>query len=220
MGRVGADAFERWLEAQRQADAIVARTRRRYPYTLGKRNDFATAETLKSVDIAAGTSIAGTAIGIINTSPTWPGSLGVTGQQSEGGFWRQGKSVLGWLLGTTTTGATPGTITIELRLDSTTGTVLCASAATTLLASQTTSVWQMKFHVTCRSVGTAGTVMAIGHWEMNTLLLAAGGLFMPATAPAVATMDTTANHNFVVCVTESNAGTSSITQLGYWIARN
>jgi hypothetical protein len=63
-------------------------------------------------------------------------------------------------------------------------------------------------------------VMAIGKWEAATALAAAGSYFIPATAPATAVMDTTANQSFVVCVTESQAGTSSIVQQAYWLMRN
>jgi hypothetical protein len=214
------EQLERWLQARREAEAIVRDAERRYAFARGMRGDFATAEVCKSVDVAAGTSIAGTSIGIINTSPTWPGSLGATGQQSEGGFWRQGRAVMGRFWGTTTTSTTPGTLTIDLRLDTTGGTLLVTSGALTLIASQTTSSWKLEFDVTCRTVGTAGTVMAMGKFEAGAAIFAAGSAFLPATAPATATMDTTANHNFVVCVTETNASTSSITQLAYWLARN
>lgn len=182
--------------------------------------DYATAEALKAVDIGAGTSIAGTSIGIINTSPTWAGSLGATNQQSEGAFWRPGKVVQLLARGTTTTGATPGTLTIDLRLDTTGGTALVTSGALTLLASQTTSSWELSLEVVCRTIGTGGTVWVMGRWTAGTALFAAGTAFLPATAPGTATMDTTLNHSFVLCVTESNAGTSSITQQAFWIARN
>jgi hypothetical protein len=180
--------------------------------------DRATAEVVHGVDIAAGASIAGTTIGIIETSPVWPGS--VPGNQVGGSFWQVGSVVQGIVRGTTTTGATPGTLTIDVRLDTTGGTLLCTSGALTLLASQTTSSWELYVDIICRSTGTSGTVMAMGRWTAGTALLAAGSALLPATAPAVATMDTTTNHSFVVCVTESNAGTSCIVQQSIWVARN
>ena len=182
--------------------------------------DYATAEVLKGVDIGAGPSIAGTTIGIINTSPNWAGSGTGTGQQSDGGFWRVGKTIQLLTRGTITTGATPGTITFDLRLDTTGGTALVTSGALTLLASQTTSSWDIAIEVVCRTLGSSGTVMTMGKFTAGTALFAAGNAYLPATAPATATMDTTANHVFVLCVTESQAGTSCLTQQAFWIARN
>lgn len=180
--------------------------------------DRATAEVVHAVAIAAGSSIAGTTIGIIDTSPPWAGS---TPTNTVGGsVWQVGTIVQGIIRGTTTTGATPGTITIDLRLDTTGGTVLVTSGAITLLASQTTSSWELYYDVICRSTGSSGTVMAMGRWTTGTALVAAGGALLPATAPATATMDTTTNHQFVVCVTESQAGTSSVVQQSIWVARN
>jgi len=182
--------------------------------------DSASAEVIHGVDIAAGTSVAGTTIGIINTSPTWAGSGSGTTQQSGGGFWAVGRSVKGYVRGTTTTGATPGTITIDVRLDTTGGAAVMTSGALTLLASQTTSSWELFFDITCRTLGSAGTLFGMGRWTAGTALFAAGSAMLPATAPATTTIDTTANHVFVVCVTESQAGTSSITQMAIWGARD
>jgi hypothetical protein len=182
--------------------------------------DYASAEVNKSADIAAGPTISGVTIGIINTSPTWAGSGTGTGQQADGGFWRQGRSIQVILRGVATTGATPGTLTFDWRLDTTGGASLGASPAITLLASQTNAVWKFEGDITCRSVGTAGTLWGQGDLTFATALVTAGLGMAPASAPTTATIDTTANHVIVVCVTLSQAGSSFTTQQAYWRVRN
>lgn len=185
-----------------------------------RRFDYASAEVSKSVDVAAGPAISGTTIGIINTSPTFSGSGTGTGQQADGGFWRQGRSIQVILRGVCTTGATPGTLTFDWRLDTTGGASLGASAAITLLANQTAATWKFEGDIVCRSVGTGGTLWGQGDLTFNTALVATGLGMMPATAPATAAIDTTANHVFVVCVTLSQAGSSFTTQQAFWRVRN
>lgn len=187
---------------------------------LERHYDSASAEVTRSVDIAAGTTIAGTTIGIINTSPTFPGSLGVTGQASGSGFWQIGRTIEVVLRGIATTGATPGTMLFEIREDTTGGTSIAASATVTLLASQTNVTWEFRADIVCQSLGTAGKIWTQGHWMCNEALFAPNLIFVPASAPAQVTLDTTANHSFVVCTTFSQAGTSMTTEQAFWRVRN
>ncbi len=182
--------------------------------------DYASAEVTKSSDVAAGPAISGTTIGIISTSPTWAGSGTGTNSSADGGFWRQGRSLEVILRGVATTGATPGTLTFDWRLDATGGASLGASAAITLIASQTTSAWEFRGDITCRTIGTGGTLWGQGVLSFNTALVAANTVMVPASAPTTATIDTTANHTIVACVTLSQAGSSFTTQQAFWRVRN
>jgi hypothetical protein len=210
-------AYERF---EREAQEFLRATARRYPWTLGKRNDLVTYETSPRVDIAAGTAISGTAEGVISTSPTYAGSGASTPSAGTGGFWYVGRAIEVVLRGVATTGGTPGTLILNWRLDTTGGASLGASATITLLASQTTIAWEFRGDIVCRSLGTTGTLWAQGHLLTNVVYIAENLVMVPPNAPATATIDTTANHVFVVTALQSQAGSSMTTQQAFWRTRN
>lgn len=104
---------------------------------------------------------------------------------------------------------TPGTITMKMRYgaSSTTGVALATSAAYAPdpTAAATTVTDCITYWIVCRSTGTAGTVMCIGQWNGNdfddasatTLKGNLDSTMIPASAPAVATIDTTVATNFL-----------------------
>jgi hypothetical protein len=76
-------------------------------------------------------------------------------------FNKEGRKLKIAAFGKMTTGATPGNLVFELLFGTNAdanGASLCASAAITLIASQTNIVWGCEFYVQCRSKGAAGTL--------------------------------------------------------------
>jgi hypothetical protein len=190
--------------------------------------DSASAEVLSAVDIAAGVSEAGTTEAAIGISPTYSGSGAAVGTQTTasrvGGsvFWKPGLTIEFILRGTITTGVTPGTLILNCRLDSITGASIWISPTLTLLASQATVSTEIKGDIVCRSVGTAGTLFGMGKYLTDTTLIAAPAHIgmLPKTAPVVATIDTTANHQIIITALFNNAGSSFISQQQFWRTRD
>lgn len=103
-------------------------------------------------------------------------------------YWWAGKQIELNIFGRITTAATPGNLTMALFYGTgadANGVSLVASAAQTLIASQTNISWRVKFYVRCISIGAAGTFFADGDGQFGTAVIAAGGFMMPASAPAV-----------------------------------
>lgn len=103
-------------------------------------------------------------------------------------YWFAGKEVEIEVVGRITTGATPGNLTLALFYGTgadANGVSLAASAAQTLIASQTNITWKAKFTVRCISIGAAGTLFADGEGKFESAVIAARLFLIPATAPAV-----------------------------------
>lgn len=89
--------------------------------------------------------------------------------------------------------ATPGTLTVRVRWGGIAGVVLATSAAVTG-ANVTNLTWRFYFDIICRSVGATGTAMATGSFE-SAAIPSPSIFYLPASAPAVATIDTTIAKN-------------------------
>lgn len=103
-------------------------------------------------------------------------------------FSRIGKKLRIRLFGRITTALTPGNLTLALLYGTgadANGVSLAASAAQTLLASQTNLSWEIDALVHCRSIGSAGTLFVTGKAIFNTAVIAAGTFLIPASAAAV-----------------------------------
>lgn len=105
-------------------------------------------------------------------------------------FSRIGKKMHIVAYGRMTTGATPGNLTVGVLYGTgadANGVVLQSSAAVALIASQTNIMWCMDVMVHCRSIGSAGTLFAVGQFVCNPVVLAstAQPVMIPATAAAV-----------------------------------
>jgi hypothetical protein len=93
------------------------------------------------------------------------------------------------------------TVTMRVRFGSSTlsATAVFASAAIGANATANTNLsWRMEWTATCRTSGSAGTIMLGGQlWFSNLVLGTAAGqsgaqpFFMPASSPATQTLDTT-----------------------------
>lgn len=144
-------------------------------------------------------------------------------------FFEVGTTLKWTLLGTISTViTTPGTITMKLRYgsSSTAGTVLAASGAYAPdpTAASTTGSYFIQYYLVCRSVGVSGTVMCMGQMNLGdyddaSATTIVGNLNMgsiPASAPAVATIDTTVGTNFLrptVTFSVATAGTTATNQI-------
>ena len=97
------------------------------------------------------------------------------------------------------------TLTFGLYYGGTGGVALAATAAITCGSGVTNLTWSAMFEVVVRSIGTSGTVMAIG----NVTGVGSSIAFAPASAPAVATIDTTAAKTLDLCATWSASSASN-----------
>lgn len=106
-----------------------------------------------------------------------------------GQYWaRVGKKVKYRAFGKITTALTPGNLTIDIYYGTgadANGTILASSAAQTLVASQTNISWELEFCVSCRSIGSAGTLFVDGRATFGTAVIAAGTFLIPASAAVV-----------------------------------
>lgn len=120
----------------------------------------------------------------------------------------------------TTTASTP-TLIFNLRWGGVAGTMITKTAAITTVASQTAAMWDLDIIVQTRSNGSAGTVMGIGtataHAGVAGTIASATGnaLTTPmgvagVLAPAVATVDLTADTALSVTVTPSTTAATLI----------
>lgn len=103
-------------------------------------------------------------------------------------YWWVGKKVHISVFGRITTAATPGNLTLALFYGTgadANGVSLVASAAQTLIASQTSISWRCDLWVHCRSTGSAGTLFARGSAFFGTQVIAAGDFGFPANTPVV-----------------------------------
>ena len=105
-------------------------------------------------------------------------------------FGRVGRKVRIRLFGRITTVLTPGNLTLGLLYGTgadANGVVLASSAAIALIASQTNISFWLEWVVHCRSIGSTGTLFAVGRASFNPLVIAstAQPILMPATAPVV-----------------------------------
>ena len=110
-----------------------------------------------------------------------------------------GKAVRIRLYGRITTGATPGNMTAQIMWGNGTdanGTIIAATAATALTASQTNLTWEWDIIVRCRLLGATGALISHGMFNANVGVLASTlqPVMMPASAPAQVTVDLTQNY--------------------------
>lgn len=103
-------------------------------------------------------------------------------------YWWAGKAVKVRAFGQITTGVTPGNLTIAMFYGTgadANGVSICASAAQTLVASQTNISWFLEATIRCISIGATGTLFGTGYAQFGTAVIAANTFLLPASAPAV-----------------------------------
>lgn len=107
-----------------------------------------------------------------------------------GFFSRPGKRLRIMARGKMTTGATPGNLTLGLLYGTgadNNGVVVVASGAVALVANGTNLPWEVHIDVHCRSIGSAGTLFAMGStkFALGLMLSTVQPVFLPASAPVV-----------------------------------
>lgn len=104
-------------------------------------------------------------------------------------FARPGKAIRIKLFGRITTALTPGNISFGIYYGTgadANGVLLASTAAVALSASQTNLSWEGEFDVTCRTIGSTGTLFATGRVLFNNAVVASTlqPLLLPASAAA------------------------------------
>lgn len=96
--------------------------------------------------------------------------------------------------GKISTTTSPGTLTLACLWGTgadANGTSLVASAAQTLVASQTNIPFSLDLYLQCRAVGSSGSLFVMGDAIFGTAIIAVGTFLLPASAPAAVTVDLT-----------------------------
>lgn len=146
-----------------------------------------------------------------------------------GNFMQDGRTIRLRVQGQWST--TTGTVTLvfKVRWGGVSGTVICTTATCTLVVSTTAAMFDLDILIVTRSNGSSGTVMGIGNATIHagvagTVASATGNaLTTPmgsagVLAPAVATLDLTADTPLSVTVTHGAASSSNtVTGLNYII---
>jgi hypothetical protein len=100
--------------------------------------------------------------------------------------------------GKMTTSTSPGNLTLALLWGTNAnanGTSLVASAAQTLIASQTNITWSLDVYVHCRGTGATGSLFAMGSAVFGAAIIAVRSFDMPASAAAaVGSLDLTGSN--------------------------
>lgn len=112
------------------------------------------------------------------------------------GYWWAGKIIRLYAFGKITTAATPGNGSFDIYWGSgadANGTIIGSSTATALIASQTNLSWWLDVYIECRAIGATGSLFCTGCARFNEAVQAAIQ-FIPASAAAAVTVDTSLNN--------------------------
>jgi hypothetical protein len=178
--------------------------------------DNASAEVLQRVSRGAQATVTATTETALFTSQSFAGGAAGDG---EGGFWYPGKTVRMWASGLLTTIGTAGTITLNWRLNSISGNSLGASVAITPAISITKGSWLFEGRITCRSIGSSGTLIGQGGITFGSTVVTTTSpgrtWLMPDVNPdATATIDTTAASTSILLTVLQTQGHTWIAQMG------
>lgn len=107
-----------------------------------------------------------------------------------------------------TAAATPGTLTLDIRLGSTV--VFNGGASGTLATSASNLTWKIEMDLVCRAIGTSATVLGTGKLFCAGLSATTPMMLLPTSAPAVGnTFDSTASQTLDLFATWSVASASN-----------
>jgi len=205
------------IDREKNLHRLAQAAREGHPFPIGG-GDNASANTLPRVGKGVGLSATTTTETVLFASQ--PFASAGSNNQGEDGFWYVGRTIRFWVSGFLTTIGTAGTVTLNWRLNSITGNSLGASIAITPIVSITKGAWIFKGVVTCRSIGSAGTLIGAGEIIFGSTVVTAtapGRTFlMPdVNSDATATIDTTlSGGNQVVLTTLMTQAHTMTTQLG------
>lgn len=130
-------------------------------------------------------------------------------------YWTVGKTVKLTAFGKATTDGTAGNYVAGIGYGASDApTALAAGATVAGTTSQTNITWRFEAYVTCRTIGSSGTLIAHGQWVPAVAILASTlqPYILPASAPAAVTVDTTVGTNaLVLTLQRSGAGSWTAT---------
>jgi hypothetical protein len=107
-----------------------------------------------------------------------------------------------------TAAATPGTLTMSMRLGATT--VFDGGASGTLVTSATNLSWLLELVLTCRLIGSSATLLGVGRLQTAALSATVPVMLLPASAPAAGTaFDATQSHTLDLFAAWSAASSSN-----------
>lgn len=193
---LGIGDAKRRAQLLRPYSLMTGHQRRGLPRTIGDRLE----EAMRSMGLVLGTDgifyndlrepfcgadLATVTLAATNKALYTPSDFPVLGGNY---FARTGKKLRGRGWGKITTGATPGNLTLALFYGSgadAAGTSIQATAAQTLVASQTNLSFDFEWEVRCVTKGASGTLEAWMKFYFNTAVIAAGTVQGPASALAV-----------------------------------
>lgn len=139
-------------------------------------------------------------------------------------YWWQGKKLYLWVELEMTTGATPGNLTVEIRLATAdnSGTILATSAATAITGSKTSITCMVEAWIVCRAVAgsTNGKLWCSGRFMSDGAsgLITTGAnnpILIPASAGTEASVDLTAASAISLQMKNSGANASTYTVQDY-----
>jgi hypothetical protein len=188
--------------------------------------DIVTYVTCPSINVAAGQATAASvSIQVLPSavSPLFAGAGGATGGQ--GGFWYPGRTIQYTMFGSGTTSTAPGSTIFQANIATsqnvTTGNVLGnVTTSIALAASQTNISWTINGWATCRTVGTAGTIIGMSMISLGALATTNVLNLQPANTPATVTLDTTANSAINYLLTLGATTVSFTVQMVIWQVMN
>lgn len=110
--------------------------------------------------------------------------------------------------GRVSTTGTP-TLTLGLYSGGTGGVKLADTGAITTTSGVTNVTWRFEAEVVCRAAGTSGTLFCTGYVSGISGTVGVSVVPVPASAPAVATVDTTAAKTLDLCATWGTSSASN-----------
>jgi hypothetical protein len=132
-------------------------------------------------------------------------------------FLQVGSALRFTAFGVLSTTGTPN-ITLGIYYGAVAGTALAATPATATGSSVTNVPWRIELTSIWRTIGSAGTCMSQGFWDLGTAVTAVTHLPLPGTALATVTTDTTAAKMLSVGATWSaNSASNTLTLHGFTI---
>lgn len=131
-------------------------------------------------------------------------------------FWTPGKEIEIDVKGHITTAVTPGNLTLALFYGTgadANGVSLAASAAQTLIASQTTLSWRARANIRCISVGAVGTLFCDAEFFFSAAVIAVMNFFAPVIPVVSGACDLTVANNIITLQALRSGSTAETMQV-------
>lgn len=204
-------------ERRRLRERLAQAARKGRPWPVGGGDN---ASAVVNARVGKGVGLSATTTTETILFATQPFASAGANTQGEDGFFSVGRLIRIYVSGFLTTIGTAGTVTLNMRLNSISGNSLGASVAIVPVISITKGAWEFTAYVSCRSVGSTGTLIGSGEIQFGTTVVtapSAGATFLlpNVNSDATATIDTTlAGGNQIVITTLMTQAHTMTTQIG------